>query len=296
MKSKLMFVTAMLIFGSIGLFVRNIPISSGQVAAVRGLIGSLYLLISGMVIKQKISWKQVKKSFVLLFLSGAAIGFNWIFLFRAYHFTTIANATVSYYFAPVFVILFTPFILKERLKLYKIFCLICAVIGMFLIVGIDSGNGWEQLTGVGYGLLAAILYAGAILINKFLKGLGGLETTLIQLSIATIILIPYVIFTEEIALGNLDIKSWVLLITLGIFHTGLAYLLYFTSIQRLNSQTIAIFSYIDPISAILMSGLFLGERMTGIQMIGGILILGAAFVSENEFIYKKICKLPYLKK
>ncbi|HHU73799.1 MAG TPA: DMT family transporter, partial [Clostridiales bacterium] len=274
-----MFVTAMLIFGSIGLFVRNIPISSGQVAAVRGLIGSLYLLISGMVIKQKISWKQVKKSFVLLFLSGAAIGFNWIFLFRAYHFTTIANATVSYYFAPVFVILFTPFILKERLKLYKIFCLICAVIGMFLIVGIDSGNGWEQLTGVGYGLLAAILYAGAILINKFLKGLGGLETTLIQLSIATIILIPYVIFTEEIALGNLDIKSWVLLITLGIFHTGLAYLLYFTSIQRLNSQTIAIFSYIDPISAILMSGLFLGERMTGIQMIGGILILGAAFVS-----------------
>jgi len=291
-----MFVTAMLIFGSIGLFVRNIPISSGQVAAVRGLIGSLYLLISGMVIKQKISWKQVKKSFVLLFLSGAAIGFNWIFLFRAYHFTTIANATVSYYFAPVFVILFTPFILKERLKLYKIFCLICAVIGMFLIVGIDSGNGWEQLTGVGYGLLAAILYAGAILINKFLKGLGGLETTLIQLSIATIILIPYVIFTEEIALGNLDIKSWVLLITLGIFHTGLAYLLYFTSIQRLNSQTIAIFSYIDPISAILMSGLFLGERMTGIQMIGGILILGAAFVSENEFIYKKICKLPYLKK
>ena len=296
MKSKLMFVTAMLIFGSIGLFVRNIPISSGQVAAVRGLIGSLYLLISGMVIKQKISWKQVKKSFVLLFLSGAAIGFNWIFLFRAYHFTTIANATVSYYFAPVFVILFTPFILKERLKLNKILCLICAVIGMFLIVGIDSGNGWEQLTGVGYGLLAAILYAGAILINKFLKGLGGLETTLIQLSIATIILIPYVIFTEEIALGNLDIKSWVLLITLGIFHTGLAYLLYFTSIQRLNSQTIAIFSYIDPISAILMSGLFLGERMTGIQMIGGILILGAAFVSENEFIYKKICKLPYLKK
>ena len=291
-----MFVTAMLIFGSIGLFVRNIPISSGQVAAVRGLIGSLFLLISGMVIKQKISWKQVKKSFFLLFLSGAAIGFNWIFLFRAYHFTTIANATVSYYFAPVFVILFTPFILKERLKLNKILCLICAVIGMFLIVGIDSGNGWEQLTGVGYGLLAAILYAGAILINKFLKGLGGLETTLIQLSIATIILIPYVIFTEEIALGNLDIKSWVLLITLGIFHTGLAYLLYFTSIQRLNSQTIAIFSYMDPISAILMSGLFLGERMTGIQMIGGILILGAAFVSENEFIYKKICKLPYLKK
>lgn len=291
-----MFVTAMLIFGSIGLFVRNIPISSGQVAVVRGLIGSLFLLISGMVIKQKISWKQVKKSFFLLFLSGAAIGFNWIFLFRAYHFTTIANATVSYYFAPVFVILFTPFILKERLKLNKILCLISAVIGMFLIVGIDSGNGWEQLTGVGYGLLAAILYAGAILINKFLKGLGGLETTLIQLSIATMILIPYVIFTEEIALGNLDIKSWVLLITLGIFHTGLAYLLYFTSIQRLNSQTIAIFSYMDPISAILMSGLFLGERMTGIQMIGGILILGAAFVSENEFIYKKICKLPYLKK
>lgn len=291
-----MFVTAMLIFGSIGLFVRNIPISSGQVAVVRGLIGSLFLLISGMVIKQKISWKQVKKSFFLLFLSGAAIGFNWIFLFQAYHFTTIANATVSYYFAPVFVILFTPFILKERLKLNKILCLISAVIGMFLIVGIDSGNGWEQLTGVGYGLLAAILYAGAILINKFLKGLGGLETTLIQLSIATMILIPYVIFTEEIALGYLDIKSWALLITLGIFHTGLAYLLYFTSIQRLNSQTIAIFSYIDPISAILMSGLFLGERMTGIQMIGGILILGAAFVSENEFIYKKICKLPYLKK
>lgn len=278
--SKGMYIIAMLIFGSMGLFVKNINLSSGQIALVRGIIGSIFLLAACPIMKQKLSWKAIRPNLILLVISGTAIGFNWILLFEAYKYTTISNATLSYYFAPVFVTFLSPFILKERLTITKTLCILGAVLGMFFIVGIGGGEGKNHIIGIGYGLFAAVLYAGVIIMNKFLMGLSGLETTLIQLSAASLVLLPYILLTEKFQLQRIDSKSLLLLITVGIIHTGFAYLLYFTAIRKLSGQTIAVFSYTDPISAIIMSSIFFREHMTILQVLGGVLILGATLLSE----------------
>jgi RarD protein len=270
----------MLIFGSIGLFARNINLSSGQTALARAFIGSIFLFAACPVLKQKLAWKSIRPNLLPLILSGAAIGFNWILLFEAYKYTSIANATLSYYFAPVFVLFLSPFILKERITFIKAVCILSALLGMFFIVGISNGSGKSNIIGIGYGLCAAVLYAGVVITNKFLKGLSGIETTLIQISSASIVLLPYILFTEELQLFQMDHKSILLLITVGIVHTGTAYLLYFTAIRKLSAQTIAVFSFTDPISAIILSSIIFKEQMTLLQIVGGVLILGATFLSE----------------
>jgi drug/metabolite transporter (DMT)-like permease len=270
----------MLIFGSIGLVSRNIRLSSGRIALTRGVIGSIFLLLASKVLKEKLSWQMIKPNLPLLILSGAGIGFNWILMFEAYKFTSIANATLSYYFAPVFVVLLSPFLLKERLAPIKVGCILAALGGMFLIVGIGGGEGKNRVIGIGYALAAAVLYASVVIMNKYLKGLSGLETTIIQISAATVVLLPYILLTETIHIFVIDTRSAVFLITMGLIHTGLAYLLYFTGMKMLKAQTVAVLSYTDPISAILMSALFLGEKLTLMQIFGGILILGATLFSE----------------
>lgn len=280
MNNKLLYISAMLIFGSIGLFARNIPLASGQIALVRGLIGSIFLLIACPIMKQKISLKAILPNLPLLIISGAGIGFNWILMLEAYQYTSIANATLSYYFAPVLVMLLSPFLLKERLTYRKILCILCAIVGMFLIIGINTGEGKNHLLGIGYGLCAAVLYASVVIMNKFVKGLTGIETTLVQLSFASLVLLPYILLTQKIQIFELDQKSMIYLVTMGIVHTGLAYLLYFTAMNQLSGQTIAIFSYTDPISAILLSSIILQETMSMMQICGGILILGATLLSE----------------
>lgn len=284
MKLKLSMITAMLIFGSIGLLVREIPLPSAQIALTRGIIGSLFLLAASFLMKKKLSLPNIRRNLLLLLASGAAIGFNWILLFEAYKYTTIANATLSYYFAPVIVVFLSPVVLKERLTGRKILCILGAMAGMFLIAGNGNGEGFQmrELIGIGFGLAAAVLYASVVCMNKFMKGLSGLETTLVQISTAALVLLPYVLIQGNIRLMELNTKEWILLLIVGILTTGFAYLLYFTSFQELDGQTVAVFSYIDPISAIVMSAIFLGETLNALQICGGVLILGAAFLSGRN--------------
>ncbi len=279
-KSKIIYLSAMLIFGSIGLVSRNIQLSSGQIALTRGVIGSIFLFLASMAMKEKMSWQKLKPNLLLLILSGAGIGFNWILMFEAYKFTSIANATLSYYFAPVFVVLLSPLLLKERITPIKVGCILAALGGMFLVIGVGGGEGKNHMIGIGYGLAAAVLYAGVVILNKYLKGLSGLEVTLIQIGAATIVLFPYILITETINVFSVDTRSAVFLIIMGSLHTGVAYLMYFTGMKMLKAQTVAVLSYTDPISAILMSALFVRERLTLLQIFGGILILGATLFSE----------------
>jgi drug/metabolite transporter (DMT)-like permease len=199
-------------------------------------------------------------------------------------YTTISNAVLSYYFAPVFIVLLSSIVLKEKMNLKSIICLLGAVAGLFLIL--KSGNeesiqAYDHIKGVSYGLAGAVVYAIIILFNKYIKGLSGFQATMIQLSIATLVLIPMVLSQGTINFGAINIKTWILILVLGVVHTGIAYLLYFTSIKDVKSQTIAILSYLDPIFAIFISFLFLGESMGISQILGGILILSTAYISEK---------------
>lgn len=284
MNSKLKIITSMLIFGSIGIFVKNINLSSMEIAFLRAVIGSLFLAVAGFAMKQKPELKAIKQNALLLILSGAAIGFNWIMLFQAYKYTTISTATLSYYFAPVFVIIMSPLILKEKLSPIKIACIIMAMLGLFLILDINgtgTNGSNNNIIGILYGLSGAALYASVILMNKFIKNLSGFETTLIQLMVSGLVLVPSIIFQDKFRISAVSSKAWTFILIVGIIHTGIAYLLYFTSIKQLNGQSIAILSYIDPISAVIIAAVVLGEAMTLLKIAGGIFILGSTFLSER---------------
>ena len=289
MRSEVKNITAMLIFGTIGIFVRNIDLSSKETALSRGIIGSLFLIVVLICSKEKISFQGIKKNILILFLSGIGIGLNWIFLFQAYKYTTVSIATLSYYSAPVIVTILSPIILKERLSLIKFLCVIGAMTGMIFIAGNSESSGavYNHTLGIIYGVSAAVFYASVIIMNKFIKGLGGLETTVTQLILASIVLVPYVIMTGGFDFSRMTKISYTSLIILGVVHTGFAYFLYFSSLKELKGQTIAVLSYIDPISAVIISSLFLGEKMTFLQIVGGILILGSTFITENLNILKK---------
>lgn len=280
MGAKLRNIIAMLIFGTIGLFVKNIDLNSSEIALTRGFIGGITLLFAMALLRKKVSIEAIKRNIYLLIFSGFAVGLNWIFLFQGYKYTSISNATLSYYFAPIFVTILAPFILKEKLTLSKFLCVLMALVGMFCIVGVDGINGGSDLIGIAYGLLAAGFYASVILMNKFLKGIDSLEITIIQLLSATITLLPYVLYMDSGKSLNISLNSIPYMLILGIVHTGIAYLLYFSSLQELKGQTIAVLSYIDPVFAIIISAIILKEHLGILQIIGGVLILGSSFLSE----------------
>ncbi|MEC0678400.1 DMT family transporter [Bacillus inaquosorum] len=285
MKSKIQFILSMIIFGTMGLVVRYIDLSSSETALLSSSIGCLFLIIVFFMMKKTIPWKLVKANAYILFLSGIALGGNWIFLYQSYDHTTLTNATLGYYFAPVFVMILSPFVLKEQLPVKKIVCVGIAIIGMLLVVGNGiSASGTEDLLGIFFGLVAAAFYAALMLINKFIHHIGRLEITIIQLGITALLLLPYVFFTEGFGIFGVSRSSVPFIIILGIVNTGIGFWLFFSGMQKLKGQSIAMLSYVDPFVAILISAIILQEQMTIVQMLGGALLLGSTFVSENKSI------------
>lgn len=280
-QARIMLIVSMTIFGTLGPFVRNISVSSGELALYRAILAALliggYLLATG----QKIRFSDSKKELFLLLLSGAAMGFNWILLFEAYKYTTVSVATLSYYFAPVIVTAVCPFLFHEKMTKKQIICFLMSTFGIVLITGIgDMSDGSSNFLGILFGLSAAVFYAVVILLNKFIKGVSGIHRTFLQFLAAIITLIPYVALTSGVNLLILDMKGWICLLIVGLIHTGITYCLYFSSLKELPGQKAAILSYIDPLVAVLVSVTVLGESMTLWQTIGGVLILG--FTLWNE--------------
>lgn len=282
-KSRNNLILSMCIFGTIGILRRYIPLSSSVVALVRGVIGSLFLMLVLQLSKKSLDKQALRKNLPMLSLSGAAIGFNWILLFEAYNYTSVATATLCYYLAPILVILASPLVLKERLTPKSIVCTVTALAGMVLVSGItETGfSGLSELKGILLGIGAAVLYAGVILMNKKISGIPAYDKTILQLATASAALLPYVLVTEDLGAISLSPVAVLLLLVAGIIHTGFAYWLYFGSMNDLPSHTVALLSYMDPILAILLSVVMLQEPMRLSAAIGAVLILGAAYISEK---------------
>lgn len=277
--SRWLMAIAMLIFGTLAPFVRNIGVGSGELALYRAVMAALLVGCFLLVKKQKFSITEIKKEFFLLLLSGAAMGFNWILLFESYKYTTVSMATLSYYFAPVIVMVVCPLIFKEKFTIKQIISFVMATAGLVLITGTAAG-GKQDLLGIAFGLSAAVLYAAVMLLNKFIKGVAGLHRTFIQFLAAIVVLLPYVAFAEGFDMRGLDNVGWISLLIVGFIHTGITYCMYFSALKELPGQKVAILSYIDPLVAVVVSVVWLHESMTVTQFIGGLLILGFTLWSE----------------
>ncbi len=279
--SLLQLALSMFIFGTIGIFVRHIPFPSSVIALARGGIGMLFLLAVVILSKRRLSKSDIKRNLMPLCLSGFFLGFNWILLFEAYRYTTVATATLCYYLAPVIVILVSPILLKEKLTAKKLICVLIALLGMVFISGVlETGiPTMAESKGILFGIAAATFYASVVLCNKRIHDIGSYDMTIMQLGVATVVLLPYTVLTESIGDLTFTTSAVLMLLFVAIVHTGVAYALYFSSMQGLSSHTIAIFSYVDPIVAIILSALLLHEPMGLYGVIGAVLILGSTFVS-----------------
>lgn len=321
-KARLQLIISMSIFGTLAVFVRNISVSSGELALYRAILAAMligsYLLffknksnfsididattsdsnqntvkmnVGTVSCDEKSSSNSqklffgicTKKELLLLLFSGMAMGFNWILLFEAYKYTSVSAATLSYYFAPIIVTIVCPFLFHEKLTKKQILCFAMSTLGVFLITGVpDFQNMGRDTIGILFGLSAAVFYATVILLNKFIKNVTGIHRTFLQFLAAIATLIPYVACTSGFHLGTLDSKGWINLLIVGLIHTGITYCLYFSSLKELPGQEAAILSYVDPLMAVVISVAILGESISLPQIIGGVLILGFAIWNEKE--------------
>ena len=283
-RSLVMLVSSMLIFGTIGVFRRFIPVSSAFLAFSRGLLGGLCILLSLRLKKRKAEGRLPRRTLLGLIVSGALIGINWILLFEAYNHTTVAVATLCYYMQPTIVMLLSPLVFREKLTAKKAACAAVAILGMVLVSGVAGGSGTQgsSFRGVLLGLGAAVFYSAVVIMNNMIAGVDPWRKTYIQLLSAGLVMVPYLLLTGGVDPGSFTPLTVVLLLVVGIVHTGIAYVLYFGSMDGLRVQSVAILSYIDPVSALLFSAILLQEPLSLLNIVGAVMIIGSAVVSELE--------------
>lgn len=281
-KTKRTLIMVMCIFGTVGIFVNYIKLPTSLIAFVRGSLGATFLFAMTKFKKEKVSFKGIKVNWKMIFLSGTLIGLNWIFLFEAYKYTTVAIATLCSYLAPVFMMLASHFILKEKLSKINVICISIALLGMLFVSGVleskelAAGN----FRGILFGLMTAVCYAFAVFISKFVKGIKPNDMTIIQLTVAAIVLFPYILISKNVSNIEFDLRSILFLLVISTLHTGYSYAVYFDCVSKLKTQTVAIYSYLDPIVAIVFSAIILKQGMSFLSIVGAVLILGSTLFSE----------------
>ena len=271
----------MVIFGTNGLIVANISLGSAEIVLMRTFLGSLFLL-AVVLVKRSFSFADLKADLVPATMGGAALGLNWVLLFSAYRSAGVGLSTLTYYCGPIIVLALSPVLFREKLTWNKLLAIAAVAVGMFCITG-DIEPGSDVQTGILFGGGAALLYASLIVANKRVKRLSGLNCAMYELIVAFFVVLIYLL-ASNVKLPVIPAAEdivWVLVI--GLVNTGLAYYLYFSSLQKLPGQTVALVCYIDPLTALLVSGAFLGEKLFAVQIAGAVLILGGACLGELKF-------------
>lgn len=269
-------VLALLLFGSNGIVASYILMNSYEIVFWRGLIGSLFLIFVFVIVGGKFhAWKN-KRHFVYVIISGVAMGASWMFLYEAYAQIGVSISTLAYYCGPVIVMGVSPFIFRERLTAAKTLGLASVLLGMFFVNGrglLQSGISWGLLCGIS----SAIMYAVMVIFNKKAASITGLENSMNQLSVGFITVAIFT-FIKQGAVITVEPGSLFPILVLGLVNTGIGCYLYFSSIDRLSAASVSIIGYLEPLSALIFSALFLHERLSYLQIIGAVLILsGAAF-------------------
>ena len=270
------YILAMLIFGTNGYLVAHLSLQGSQIVLVRTLVGGL-LLTAIVLLRGGFDREAVRAERRDLLFGGVALGLNWVALFTAYRLLNVSLATLIYYAGPMLVLLFSPLLFRESLTPQKIAAVVIVAAGLFCITGSITSAGMS-LTGLLAAVLSALFYASLIIFNKRIVKTGGMQTAALELDVAFVVVLIYVLLTAGIPRPlKADIPY---LLVLGLVNTGIAYMLYFTGLQKLPGQSVALISYVDPVSALVFSALLLHETMTPLQMLGAVLIIGGALLGE----------------
>ena len=276
--SYLKYIFALLLFGSNGIVASLIHLSSYEIVLLRTLIGSLLLIAIFFIAREKLTFYKYKTQSIFLAVSGIAMGTSWIFLYEAYDEIGVSLASLAYYCGPVIVMILSPFLFGEKLTKLKVCSFLVVLVGIFLVNGTAFENG-VSVWGLACGLLSAICYSLMVMFNKKAKDITGLENSMLQLFVAFLTVAIFVGIKQGYRM-EIDTQSIIPILVLGLLNTGIGCYFYFSSIGKLPVQTVAICGYLEPLSAVLFSVIFLKETMLPIQIIGAVLIIGGAMLGE----------------
>lgn len=282
-QAKIELILTMMLFGTIALICRFIPLPSSLIAYTRSFIGCVFLLLFAMLFRKKLDFSALKKNIVPLILGGAGLGLGWFMLFEAYRYTSVTVAILCTYLGPMLVIIGSVCFFNEKMNFRKFVCVCMAIAGILLVSGVlqkgmPEGN---NMMGIVCGVVSAFFYALTVLVSKKLSGICTYEKTVVQLGVSAIVLLPYLLFAEKLSAMQFTPLSVSLLLLLGIVHTGIAYMMYFHSLEYVSLQTFSLFVYIEPVFAIILSATVLKEPLSFFEILGAGLILGATFVAER---------------
>lgn len=276
---RMKYIVAVCLYGTIGVFLRYIQFPSEVVALCRGAIGSIFILLYLKAQHKKLDRNAIQENLLWLILSGVCLGLNWVFLFAAYIQTTVAVASLCNYMAPIIVIIIAPVVLHEQTDWRKVPCVLAALVGIILVSGVLNG-GTANRSGVLLGLMAAMGFVCVVICNRKIHDIPALDKAVVQLAVSAVTILPYVIFKNWGTPMPMDLRSLLLVLLLGILHTGVCYCFYFSGMGSLPVQTVAILGYLEPVVSVFCSAVFLHETMTTGGRIGAVLILAAAGISE----------------
>lgn len=277
-KSFLKYLFATLLFGSNGIVSSHILLSSYEIVLFRTLLGSVFLVMLFLLTGGRFHAKEYRRDFIFVLLSGLAMGASWMFLYEGYQQIGVGMATLLYYTGPVFVMILTPIIFKEKLTAPKVIGFAIVFVGIILINGISGGqriSAWGLICA----MLSALTYTVLVIFNKQSKHIVGMENAAIQLCGSFVVVAAFVGIKEHFAFTVLP-ADWPWILLLGIVNTGIGCYLYFSSLSGLSVQTIAICGYMEPLSAVLLAAILLSEIMTPMQIVGAICIIGGAMLGE----------------
>ena len=285
-KSYLKYLSSLLLFGSNGIVASYILLNSHEIVFLRTFIGSIFLICLLLLSKQKLQAFDNKKDAIYLIASGISTGISWLFLYQAYTEIGVSLATLACYCGPIIVILLSPLIFNERLDIYKISGFIIVFTGMIFV----NGSKLSQ-TGISFGLvcgiLSAVTYSLMVIFAKKVKTINGLEYSFIQLISSFFIVAIFLGLKQGFYIPKLTENIFPVLF-LGVINTGIGCYLYFSSIKELPAGTVAICGYLEPLSALFFSAIFLNERLSFIQIIGAIFIIGGAVIAElSKYLKEK---------
>ena len=273
-------ICAMLIWSSLGIIIRKTGIPNVAIifypSVIAGLLQLSLLLLSG----------QFKKPLKLSFNSNRGLLFvlplfsllNVLLFYFAFTHTTIANAVLTHYTAPIFVALMAPVFLKEKIVKTTWIAIIISSIGLWLILGAPTPHEWlttgeNERNGIIAGASSGIAYAAIILIlRKISPHYPSLFITCIQNSLIALMLFPFMLTMP------FPVSALPYLLVLGVIHSTIASFLYVQGFKSVKANEAAILGYFEPVGAIILAFVILHELPGIIALAGGLLILLSGFL------------------
>ena len=272
------YISALLLFGLNGIVASQIPLNSYEIVFLRTLIGSILLIALFLIGKGKLHINIYKKDALFVVLSGIAMGTSWMFLYEAYQQIGVSLSSLLYYCGPIIVMILSPIIFREKLTASKLLGFATVLVGIFLVNG-NAPQGNSNTWGLLCGAMSAVMYFFMVTLNKQSKSISGMENSVIQLVVS---FLTVAIFTgiKQGFVIHVPAAAWIWILILGVVNTGIGCYLYFSPLTKLPVQTVAVCGYLEPLSAVVFAAVLLGEKMTIVQIIGAVCIIGGAMIGE----------------